>query len=179
MCKLILKLSLIFICSTAYAGNSRNTLGTGVITESVDMIELCHMYDKSGDYNFDMILFYELCPATGRFLVRTWCHVEDSEFLNRRPVRNYQNNLIEVDWHDTDKKVVRHITSRLYRESWTQIDPEQLNRKFLHEEDRVALIDPKYLGKKSNLPTAEDKEKIPPTLEMPIENYLIVTSKNE
>ncbi len=56
--------------------------------ESVDLIELNHIYDRKGQLSFDQVVFWERSPATGRFQVRAWCMVDDREELNRRPVKS-------------------------------------------------------------------------------------------
>ena len=109
------------------------------VDEYVDLIELNHFYDQPGRLVYDQVIFYERSVATGRFQVRAWCLVEDREALNRRPIRNYVTDLVEVDWYDTDRRVLRRVTSRLYRESWTQIDPERADKKSHPEHLRVSL----------------------------------------
>ena len=110
------------------------------VAESVDCIELNHFYDHCGRLVYDQVIFYERVPETGKFRVRAWCLVEDREHLNRRPIKNEETGIYRVDWYDTDKKLQRSITSRLYRESWTQVDPERANKKFHDERLRVGLI---------------------------------------
>ena len=114
--------------------------GNHSVDEYVDLIELNHFYDQLGRPVYDQVIFYERAPETGRFQVRAWCLVEDRESLNRRPVRNYETQLYQVDWFDTDQRLFRKITSRLYRESWTQIDPERTNKKIHDERLRIAMI---------------------------------------
>jgi len=108
--------------------------------EYVDLIELNHFYDQQGRLVYDQVIFYEHAPETGRFQVRAWCLVEDRETLNRRPIKNYQSQLYQVDWFDTDQRIFRKITSRLYRESWTQVDPERANKKLHDERLRVSMV---------------------------------------
>ena len=114
--------------------------GSTIAEEVVDLIELNHFYDQQGRLVYDQVIFYERAPESGRFQVRAWCLVEDRESLNRRPVKNQQTELYQVDWFDTDQRLLRKITSRLYRESWTQIDPERTNKKIHDERLRIAMI---------------------------------------
>ena len=109
------------------------------VAEYVDCIELNHFYDQGGKLVYDQVVFYELAPETGRFQVRAWCLVEDREKLNRRPTKNHTTGLYQVDWYDADYRVLRKITSRLYRESWTQIDPERENKKVHDERLRITM----------------------------------------
>lgn len=120
--------------------------GSPSVDEYVDLIELNHFFDQQGRLVYDQVVFYERAPETGRFQVRAWCLIEDREYLNRRPVKNQETELYQVDWFDTDQRFLRKITSRLYRESWTQIDPERSNKKMHDERLRISLIqNPKKL----------------------------------
>ncbi len=113
--------------------------GNHSVDEYVDLIELNHFYDQLGRPVYDQVIFYERAPETGRFQVRAWCLVEDRETLNRRPIRNHETQLYQVDWFDTDQRLLRKITSGLYRESWTQIDPERVNKRVHDERSRIAM----------------------------------------
>ncbi len=124
----------LFLCATI------SSKGNHSVDEFVDLIELNHFYDQRGRLVYDQVIFYERAPETGRFQVRAWCLVEDRECLNRRPVKNYETQLYHVDWFDTDQRLLRKITSRLYRESWTQIDPERANKKIHDERSRIAMV---------------------------------------
>lgn len=124
----------LFVCaSVSHKGNQS-------VDEYVDLIELNHFFDQQGRLVYDQVVFYERAPETGRFQVRAWCLVEDREYLNRRPVKNQETELYQVDWFDTDQRLLRKITSRLYRESWTQVDPERSDKKFHDERLRISLI---------------------------------------
>lgn len=108
--------------------------------ECVDLIEMNHFYDRCGRLVFDQVIFYERAPETGRFQVRAWCMADDREHLNRRPIRNEITGRYQVDWFDSDKRLTRRISSKLFRESWTQVDPERENKKLLDERLRVSLV---------------------------------------
>ena len=114
--------------------------GNHLAEEVVDLIELNHFYDQQGRLVYDQVIFYERAPESGRFQVRAWCLVEDRECLNRRPIKNQQTQLYQVDWFDSDQRLLRKITSRLYHESWTQVDPERTNKKIHDERLRISLI---------------------------------------
>lgn len=142
----------LFICATI------SSKGNHSVDEFVDLIELNHFYDQRGRLVYDQVIFYERAPETGRFQVRAWCLVEDREYLNRRPVKNYETQLYQVDWFDTDQRLLRKITSRLYRESWTQIDPERANKKIHDERSRIAMIQSpkKFLAFETQLQQADE-----------------------
>jgi len=107
--------------------------------EYVDLIELNHFHDHRGRLVYDQVIFYERTPTTGRFQVRSWCLANDEQ-PNRRPVKNETSGLYQVDWFDTDQQTLRKITSRLYRESWSQVDPERENKKVHPDGLRVGLV---------------------------------------
>ena len=132
-----MSLASIFLCLSICATISPK--GNHSVDEYVDLIELNHFYDQLGRPVYDQVIFYERAPETGRFQVRAWCLVEDRESLNRRPIRNHETQLYQVDWFDTDQRLLRKITSRLYRESWTQIDPERVNKRVHDERSRIAM----------------------------------------
>lgn len=109
-------------------------------SEHVACIELNSFFDRAGKLVFEQNIFWEIEPATGRFQVRSWCMVDDREALNRRPVKNVVTGLYQVDWYDTDKQMQRKITSRIYRESYSQIDPEIADKRTHNERNRISLV---------------------------------------
>lgn len=137
--------------------------GNPSVDEYVDLIELNHFFDQQGRLVYDQVVFYERAPETGRFQVRAWCLVEDREHLNRRPVKNQETELYQVDWFDTDQRFLRKITSRLFRESWTQVDPERSNKKFHDERLRISLIqNPKKFQQSQSQESDEPKHPTQP-----------------
>ncbi len=106
------------------------------VTETVDLIELNHFYDDLGRHAYDQVIFYEWSPDYRRFHVIAWCLVEND--LSRMPTRNPKNGEYVVRWNDRDAKVHRVVRSALYRETWSQVDPERVNKKLLDEKYRTA-----------------------------------------
>ncbi len=115
-------------------------MGDRVIEESVDLIELNHFYDPCGRHVYDQVIFYHLAPETGHYRVRAWCLVEDRETLSRRPTRDAHTGLVRVEWFESDQKLLRRLHSPMYRESWTQVDPERLDKRKLDERLRLSLV---------------------------------------
>lgn len=107
--------------------------------EHVDAIELNHFFDQRGHLVYDQVVFFERTPTTGRFQVRAWCLVDDREALNRRPEKN-DNGLYECFMVDSNERLTRRIVSRVFRESWTQIDPEREDKKRHAESLRIELV---------------------------------------
>lgn len=115
--------------------------GHRIIEEQVDMIELNHFYDPLGRHVYDQVIFYHISPETGKFRVRAWCLIEDRESLSRRPLRDAQTSTVRVDWYDDNQKLLRRLSSKLFRESWTQVDPERSDKVQLEEKLRLSLAD--------------------------------------
>ena len=110
-----------------------------IVSEYVDCIELNHFFDDRGRLVYDQVIFYEQTPTTGKFQVRAWCLVEDRELLNRRPIKNEVTALYEVEYVDTNDRLAHRIRSRLFRESWSQSDPERDDKKKHPESLRIGL----------------------------------------
>jgi hypothetical protein len=88
----------------------------------VDMIELNHMYGTKADYVFSQVIVWERWPETGRFVSRGFSTDRDivsgpywSEGLMYVVVRR-------------NREVIK-IRSRLYRQTWTQLDPETASKR--------------------------------------------------
>jgi hypothetical protein len=107
--------------------------------EHVDAIERNHFYDQRGRLVYDQVIFWERTPATGRFQVRAWTLADDNLLTNRRPVQN-DNGLYSCEIVDSSERLTRRIVSRVYRESWTQVDPERDDKKRHDESLRVYLV---------------------------------------
>ncbi|MBM3966881.1 MAG: hypothetical protein FJ308_17720 [Planctomycetes bacterium] len=131
--------------------------GHRVIEEQVDMIELNHFYDPLGRHVYDQVIFYHVSPETGKFRVRAWCLIEDRESLSRRPLRDATTSNVHVEWYDDNQKLLRRLSSKLFRESWTQVDPERSDKVQLEEKLRLSLADcpskalPLHSGDSQNL----------------------------
>jgi len=131
-----------FFILLAFLGSNNRLHDMGHVSETVDMIELNHFFDRHGRHVYDQVIFYERLAGNGQFRVRAWCLVEDRESLNRRPIWDATTDHYQVDWLDSDQGIVRSIRSPLYRETWTQYDPERIDKKHLEERYRLALVKP-------------------------------------
>ncbi len=109
------------------------------VHESVDLIELNHFHDEQGRPVYDQVIFYEWSASQAKYHVRAWCLIEPKEIVSRRPVQSFSDDRYHVRWFDNDQHIYRHISSQLYRETWTQTDPERANKKILDERNRTAL----------------------------------------
>ncbi len=112
--------------------------GSSVLRESVDLIELNHFYDDLGRHTYDQVIFYEWSPEFSRYHVIAWCLVEDDQ--TRLPTRLPGSGEAQVRWFDRDIKRYREVRSKLFRETWSRVDPERDNKKVLEEKYRVSLL---------------------------------------
>jgi hypothetical protein len=108
------------------------------LKERVDLIELNHFFDDLGRHAYDQVIFYEWSPDYGRFHVIAWSLVEND--LYRMPTRLPGSGDYVVHWYDRDARVKREIRSPLYRETWSQVDPERANKKLIDEKYRACLL---------------------------------------
>ena len=112
---------------------------SSTVHENVDLIELNHFHDEQGRHVYDQVIFYEYSQSTAQHLVRAWCLLEPSELISRRPTHSHHDDRYHVRWFDPDQNIRRHISSTQYRETWTQTDPERINKRVLDERNRTAL----------------------------------------
>jgi hypothetical protein len=105
-----------------------------VARESVDLIELNHFYDEHGRLVFDQVIFYDWAPADARYNVRAWRLVKNPSQL---PQRDWTGGGYSALWQDGEQ--IRHIYSKSIRETWTQYDPELVEREYLPKERRKEL----------------------------------------
>lgn len=105
-----------------------------VLTESVDMMEVNHYHDHRGEHVFDQLIFYDWSSQKKRYDVRAWRLIKSE---HQYPRRDHRRGIWTVRWHDGG--VLREVTSRSRRETWTKYDPELLERDNLPAEQRLEL----------------------------------------
>jgi hypothetical protein len=105
-----------------------------VAYDAVDLIELNHVYSRSGTAMYDQVVFYQWRPKSGEYQVRA------TRLLLRddRPRRDFSRG----DWVMifADRGVLREVRSAAFRESWTQYDVDQIERSRLPKEYRAGLL---------------------------------------
>ncbi len=102
--------------------------------ERVDLIELNHFIDDEGREVFRQVIFYDWSAAHHRYHVRAWRLVKDPSQL---PQRHWKPTMYQCTWHDDHQ--LRQVWSPSMRETWSQEDPERVNRKILPEDQRIPL----------------------------------------
>ena len=105
-----------------------------VASEQVDLVEVNHFYDDQGRHVFDQVIFYDWADGHGRHMVRAWRLVKNPAQL---PQRNWTDGTYTALWYDND--VLRKVRAKAMRESWTQYDPELIERETLPKEKRTEL----------------------------------------
>jgi len=105
-----------------------------VSRDRVDLVEVNHFYDDAGRHVFDQVIYYDWSPLDCRHVVRAWRMVKNPAQL---PKRNWHDDTYTATWNDGD--VLREVRAESIRESWTQYDPELLERDYLPKEKRREL----------------------------------------
>jgi hypothetical protein len=105
-----------------------------VARETVDLIEVNHFYDQEGRLVFDQVIFYDWSKDDARYMVRAWRLVKEPSQV---PKRDWQAGGYTTLWHDGD--LLRRVDATSFRESWTQYDPELVEREYLPREYRREL----------------------------------------
>lgn len=104
-----------------------------VKTARVDLVEVNHYHDTRGEHVFDQLIFYDWSTQRKRFDVRDWRLLKSESMI---PMAKRGHFFIR--WHDDG--LLREVTALSRRESWTQYDPELLERDHLHQEERLPLF---------------------------------------
>jgi hypothetical protein len=103
-------------------------------SECVDLIEYNHFFDEHARHIFDQVIFYDWDQDEARYNVRAWRLVKNP---NQIPVRDWDTGWYSALWSDGEQ--LRYIRSRSIRETWTQYDPELIEREHLPKEKRREL----------------------------------------
>jgi hypothetical protein len=110
---------------------------SAAVKQRVDLIELNHFVDEEGREVFRQVIFYDWSAAHRRFHVRAWRLIKQESQL---PQRRWNPARYECTWHDD--ALLREVWAPQMRETWTQQDPERVNRALLPEDQRVPLFAP-------------------------------------
>lgn len=126
--------------------------------EKVDLIEINHFHDDQGRPVFDQIIFYDWSASVGRYQVRDWRLLKSP---NQIPLYNARDQEFVAVWNDFKAHdTLRATKAKVVRETWTQYDPELVEREFLPENKRRKLRDVSN-PKKSLAPTGSASSSSP------------------
>jgi hypothetical protein len=104
--------------------------------DSVDVIEINHFVNESGQVQLDQIIFYDWSPSQSRYIVRAWRSLKTpSQLPMKLAGGGYQ-----ATWHDSrDGNVLRKVKAKSVIETWTTYDPETVNQEYLDRNLRREL----------------------------------------
>lgn len=108
-----------------------------VTVDEVDLVEVNHFYDDQGRLVFDQIIYYDWSPVHNRYQVRDWRLLKTPTQI---PLRDWREGGYVSEWEDfKQRNGLRRVKSKSVRETWTQHDPELVEREFLPQEKRAEL----------------------------------------
>lgn len=108
-----------------------------VSRETCDRIEVNHLFDERGQPVFSQVLFWDWDRAAGRHQLRDWRLLKS---VDQVPCRDFHAGGVVTLWRDGVQW--REIRAPFARETWTQHDPELLEREILPRERRRELWQP-------------------------------------
>ncbi|MCO6459244.1 MAG: hypothetical protein J5I93_28375 [Pirellulaceae bacterium] len=120
---------------------------TDVVEDHVDLIEVNHVYDAKGQHVFDQTIYYEWSNVEGRYQVLAWRLLKADAQI---PLRDWQRGDYQAVWKDGP--VLRRVRAPVVHHSWTQHDPELIEREFLPRDRRRELTTPRQLGELATSP---------------------------
>jgi hypothetical protein len=106
-----------------------------VARETVDLMEINHFYDEHGRLVFDQVIFYDWSKDDARYMVRAWRLIKNPAQV---PQRDWKEGGYVAVWQDGE--LLRQVRSPSFRETWTQYDPELVEREYLPKERRKELM---------------------------------------
>ena len=105
--------------------------------DQVDLIEINHFYDDQGRLVFDQVIYFDWSPEHSRYQVRDWRLLKA---LGQVPLRDWRDGGYVSEWEDfKQRNGLRRVRAKSVRETWTQYDPELVEREFLAQEKRAEL----------------------------------------
>lgn len=116
-------------------GSTRNE----VTTDRVDLVEVNHYYDEQLHPVLQQLIFYDWCRAAGRYQVRDFRIIKSVEQI---PCKVRGGDAYVVMWLDEHDGIVRRVVARTVRRTYTQYDPEMMERDHYPKEQRRELTPP-------------------------------------
>lgn len=100
--------------------------------ERCDVLEANSFYDEQGRLVFDQLIAWDWCHD--RHQVRAWRMIKGPSMW---PERDWERGGYSVLWQDGE--VIRMLWADSYRRTWTQYDPELVDRDYLPRDRRREL----------------------------------------
>jgi hypothetical protein len=109
------------------------------LNDRVDLIELNHFYDDQGRLVFDQWLFYDWDNHHRQFIIVDWRLCKTNDIV----MRNHHRRNYSLSFPDhKHRNALRKVTAGGYCETWTQYDPELVNREIVPIDRRRELRKP-------------------------------------
>lgn len=108
-----------------------------ITVDQVDLIEVNHFYDDQARLVFDQIIYYDWSSEHNRYQVRDWRLIKSESQI---PLRDWRSGGYVSEWQDfKQRNGLRRVKAKSLRETWTQYDPELVEREFLAQDKRSEL----------------------------------------
>jgi hypothetical protein len=105
-----------------------------IVEDRCDVVEVNHFYDADGRLVFDQVIFWDWCDGAERHQVRAWRLLKS---CSQWPARDWARGGYLAVWIDGER--LRVVRGTSLRETWTQYDPELLERQVLSIDARRDL----------------------------------------
>jgi hypothetical protein len=122
-----------------------------IVSERCDLIEVNHFYSPEGHKILTQLIFYDWHVETLGWL-EGWYEVRDWRLVRRKTVekehdKDHMESMLPVLDHTglyharwSDNKELREVSAPVVRETWTQYDPELIDRSRLPVNARRGLL---------------------------------------
>lgn len=109
-----------------------------VFSEHFDRVEVNHHYDPNGKLLFDQVIWYNWNHTICRYEVIDYRMVKGNSLYPKYHSQKQQHISTFLEG-----EILREISADSYIETWTQYDPEFLERDILAKERRKLLSQPR------------------------------------
>lgn len=107
---------------------------SAVLRDSCDLVEVNHFYGPCGHLVFDQLILWDWSECEAKYNVRDWRLIKSP---GQFPARDHARGGYSAAWLDGEQ--LRSIRATHYRETFTQYDPELLEREYLPKDKRREL----------------------------------------
>lgn len=128
--------ALVLLLAAFVSGGDGGIKNRGTLEDSVEVIEINHFVNESGQVQLDQIIFYDWSPSQSRYIVRAWRSLKTPSQL---PMKQPNGTYVAI-WHDSrDGNALRKVYAKSVIETWTTYDPETVNQEYLDRNLRREL----------------------------------------
>lgn len=106
-----------------------------VAKNEVDLIEVNYLHDKNGRLVHKQVIYYYWSPEHSEYFLRAWKILKCQEQI---PVKNANRSGLTATWYDDD--VLRSVTTKVLKVSYTQHDPIHVARQYLAKDECKKLM---------------------------------------